>query len=150
MSQRTSWSLKEYLDYLKRSGRQQPSDSRLAPSLRAGDQKPVAGRAAPKKRPSKTKAEAEYELILKAEHPEARILFQAYTLKLAFDCRYTPDFSVVHPDGRVDMHESKGNYIYEKALNKPRIAARMFPQHKFFLAQKSKEHGWTTKLLRSD
>lgn len=149
MSQRTSWSLKEYLDYLKRSGRQQPSDPSLAPSLRAGDKNPVAGRAAPKKRPSKTQAEAEYELILQTRYPEARILFEAYTLKLAFDTRYTPDLAVVYPDGRIDFYEIKGKFLFEKALNKPKIAARLFPQHNFFLAQKTRD-GWVERHLRSD
>ena len=135
MSQRVTWTEKEFQDYIKRAGKAQA-------------QVDAAVKAQVKSRKIKTQAEAEYELILKAEYHDAQILFQAYTLKLAPDTRYTPDFAVVFENGRVDFHEVKGAFVFAKALNKPKVAAAMFPQHKFFLAQKS-QAGWKIKFLPS-
>jgi hypothetical protein len=92
-----------------------------------------------------TRGESEYELILRARFPDAKVLFQAYTLRLADDCRYTPDFAVVHHfPYQVDFYEVKGRNTPvspSKSLVKPRVAAEHFPQHRFFVAQKL-EHGW--------
>lgn len=131
MSQRTNWSETQYQEFLRKRS---VNPVRTEPLVRI-----------PR---GKTRTEAEFELILKSEHPSAVILFEAYTLKLAPDTRYTPDYAVVE-DNRVSFYEVKGRYVYEKALNKPKIAAAMFPQHKFFLAMKS-DNGWSVRYLRSE
>lgn len=93
----------------------------------------------------KTGAEAEYELILKAQNPGCDVLFHKYTLKLANDLRYTPDLAVAHPDGLVTFYEVKGGYIHDRAMHKPKMAAEMF-RHRFFVAQKLSD-GWTVTPL---
>lgn len=108
-----------------------------------------------KVRRKKTQAESEYELILRLAHPDSKVLYEAYTLKLAPDTRYTPDLAVVTAvreewDGvrsmQIDFYEVKGRYIFAKALNKPKIAAAMFPHHRFFLASRT-TNGWSVKQL---
>lgn len=96
------------------------------------------------KGPNRT--ESEYGLILKAKFPGSNVRFEAYTLKLADGCRYSPDWSVEHPDGTLEFHEVKGPFIYSKSLTKPRTAAELFPQ-RFTLAQKLKS-GWEITPLR--
>lgn len=61
--------------------------------------------------------------------------FQSITLKLAFDCRYTPDFFVVDGANEVEFHECKG-FEREDAMVKLRVAARLFP-FKFLLVKKT-------------
>lgn len=48
--------------------------------------------------------------------------FEAVTLKLAHDRRYTPDFLVVRPDGACELHEVTG-FWRDDARAKTRVAA---------------------------
>lgn len=93
----------------------------------------------PRRATEPNKTEREFEAILRAQFPDAIIRWEAYTLRLASKCSYSPDYSVLHPgpDRRLDFYEVKGAYIFPKALSKPRMCAQEF-DHKFFLAQKSK------------
>jgi hypothetical protein len=52
--------------------------------------------------------------------------FQAFTFKLADDCRYTPDFVVMLPDGVLEVYEVKG-FWRDDAKVKIRVASAMFP-----------------------
>ena len=52
--------------------------------------------------------------------------YGAITLKLGDDCRYSPDFMVVLPNGEIEMHETKG-FFRDDAKVKLRVAAAMFP-----------------------
>lgn len=52
--------------------------------------------------------------------------YEAVTLKLAPDTRYTPDFLVILPDGTVELHEVKG-FMRDDANVKIKVAAQMFP-----------------------
>lgn len=52
--------------------------------------------------------------------------FEAVTLKLADDCRLTPDFLVMLANGRLEFHEVKGRWE-EDAKIKARLAALHFP-----------------------
>ena len=52
--------------------------------------------------------------------------FEALTFKLADDCRYTPDFLVMLPDGELEVHEVKGHFE-DDAKVKLRVAADKFP-----------------------
>jgi hypothetical protein len=132
-SQRTGRTLKEYLGYLRsRSEPQKPSDPRLATTTLPGHQKPVQRKWSTKKRPSKTKAEADYELILKAEHPEAAILFEAVKLKIDDTCWYLPDFFIPEI---VTFFEVKGSHIWEDSKIKFKAARVLYPWAKFEMWQ---------------
>lgn len=90
------------------------------------------------------KTEAEYATILEARLRVNQIESYAYekvTLKLANDCRITPDFLVINALGEVEFHEVKGGLIREDAAVKLKVAASSFP-FRFMLAQK-KGKNWT-------
>lgn len=53
--------------------------------------------------------------------------FEEITLKLAADCRYTPDMAVIENDGTLRFEEVKGGFIREDAWIKVKVAARQFP-----------------------
>ena len=62
--------------------------------------------------------------------------FETDTLLLAHLCRYTPDFKVVLPDGRIEYHECKGKkgksyYAHEDARIKIKVAATLYPHYTF-------------------
>ena len=56
--------------------------------------------------------------------------FNAVTLKLADDCRFTPDFLIEHIDGRLEFEEIKG-FWRDDARVKIKVAARLFPVFTF-------------------
>ena len=76
---------------------------------------------------NKTEARYAQELELRKKVGEVEwYQFEGVTLKLGFDCRYTPDFAVMLPNGDLEMHEVKG-FFRDDALVKIRTAATMFP-----------------------
>ena len=102
----------------------------------------IARAKAYKKKGTMNKTEADYAALLedyKKNGDISNFYFEAYTLKLGKDCRYTPDFAVILNDGEIEFHEVKG-FWRDDAKAKLRIAARMFP-HRFRCVQKSKS-GW--------
>ncbi len=56
----------------------------------------------------------------------AHYWFQGFTLLLAADCRFTPDFVVQFPDGSLEIHETKG-FFRDDAKVKLKVCARQFP-----------------------
>lgn len=56
--------------------------------------------------------------------------FEAVTLKIAKDCRYTPDFMVLYNDGSIHFYEVKG-FWRDDARVKIKVAARMFSEFNF-------------------
>ena len=56
--------------------------------------------------------------------------FAAFTLTLAPDCRYTPDFWILMPDSTMEFAETKG-FWRDDAKVKIRVAARLFPWFTF-------------------
>lgn len=100
-----------------------------------------------------TRTEAEFELILKQRFPEAEIEWEKFTFKLANDCRYTPDFSVLL-NGIYEFWEVKGKFLFKGAtksathtsLTKPKVAAEKF-NFRFHFAQKI-DGEWHIKDLR--
>jgi len=60
---------------------------------------------------------------------------QNITLKLADDCRLTPDFNYVCPSGRMVFVDVKG-FQREDALIKMKVAARMFPVFSFIISKR--------------
>jgi len=61
--------------------------------------------------------------------------FEAITLKLAEDTRYTPDFPVLYADGTLGMIEVKG-LMRDDAFVKLKVAAKLFP-FRFTLVRKA-------------
>jgi hypothetical protein len=79
-----------------------------------------------------------------AEHLQARKLageviewlFEPVTLKLATDCRYTPDFLVLHADGTLEFVDVKGGGpMDEKSRVKIKCAAEKFFCFRFSIAK---------------
>jgi hypothetical protein len=94
--------------------------------------------------------EAEYAALLeirrRTDTDVAWYAFEAVTLKLAKDLRYTPDFLVMRMDGMLECHETKG-YWQDDALAKIKMAAEKFP-FRFMAIQKLPKKdggGWTVR-----
>lgn len=105
------------------------------------------------KEPNKT--EREFGAYLRHENPECDVLFEAYTLKLGDDCRYTPDWALVSKfDGSINFYEVKGAFLFKGAtksatdssLTKPKTAASMF-RHTFHIARKAKDGSWSIERI---
>jgi hypothetical protein len=56
--------------------------------------------------------------------------YEAVTLKLGDDCRYTPDFMVIAEDDVIEFREVKGRWM-DDAKVKIRVAAEKFPMFRF-------------------
>jgi len=95
---------------------------------------------------SLNKTEKRFLAVLRSR-PYAFVGIKSFTLKLAFDCRYAPDFVTCDCSGGVVCWEAKGPFIYEKALYKPRMAANKFAFFRFVLAQE-KEGRWIETLIK--
>jgi hypothetical protein len=62
--------------------------------------------------------------------------FEAMTFKLAPDCRYTPDFMVLHEDGTIEYVDAKGGGpMDEKSRVKIKTAAEKFWCFKWTIAK---------------
>jgi hypothetical protein len=71
--------------------------------------------------------------------------FEAIKLKLAKATFYNPDFLVVMPDVRLELHETKG-WLEDDASVKLKVAAQMFPEFKIVLVKWNKRtKGWDFK-----
>jgi hypothetical protein len=82
------------------------------------------------------RTEAAYAMQLEALKQAGEVrdyLYEAVTLKLANDTRYTPDFFVVYPD-RFECHEVKG-FWRDDARVKIKVAAQRFPWMRFLAIQ---------------
>lgn len=107
----------------------------------------VGAPAAPELNPDMNKTEAEYAGMLQERHLRGEVSwwkYEAITLKLADNTRYTPDFLVMLADGTLEIHETKGGFIREDGWLKLKVAAGMFP-FRFFLCQKQAKKaggGW--------
>ena len=89
------------------------------------------------------RTEAAYAVLLEVRRRAGEVAeyhYEALTLKLADDTRYTPDFFVVLADGVCELHEVKG-FMRDDARVKVRVAARLFP-FRFRVARHSKATGW--------
>lgn len=89
------------------------------------------------------KLEASYALYLEAQKRLGHIRdfgYEAITLKIADDCRYTADFFVMAIDDVIEFHETKGPFAREDSIIKLKVAARTFP-FRFFLVKRDKQTG---------
>ena len=61
--------------------------------------------------------------------------YETVTLRLGYDCRYTPDFVVERADGAPwTFYETKG-HRWAKNMVKLRVAATQFPRCRFWLVE---------------
>lgn len=102
------------------------------------------------------KTEAAYAMELEVRHRSGDIAwyaFEAVTLKLAFDTRYSPDFVVMRSDGQIECHEVKGRtkiggkeaaYCMDDAKVKIKVAAEKFP-FKFILVFPGVGGAWISR-----
>lgn len=81
------------------------------------------------------KTERAWLRILRVQYSTV-IHVQDITLKLADDCRYTPDFWFVD-GGQIMIHEVKG-FFRDDAKVKIKVAARLFLAFNFFVVMKVK------------
>lgn len=114
---------------------------------------PAPSLVAPKGAPPSTvmnKTESAYAARLEILRRAGEIVWYAYegvTLKLAHDCRYTPDFVVMRRDGGIELHEVKG-FMRGDAAVKLRVAAKIFP-FPVYLARKAVEpDGWVIEQIK--
>lgn len=145
---------------------------RLEEAVQADPGSPVA-KTTPKVKagPQMTQTEREFKAMLEQEFPEATVLFERYTFLLSTDCRYSPDFAVVweaeekyDPDTisftkwvRIQFYEVKAQHLFKGAtksmtaatLVKPKLAAELFPWHRWFRATKAKDGSWSREEYRA-
>jgi hypothetical protein len=63
--------------------------------------------------------------------------FERVTFKLADNCRYTPDFDVLFPDGSMEFIDSKGGGpMDDKSRVKVKVAAEKFPMFQFVIEKR--------------
>lgn len=74
--------------------------------------------------------------------------FEAVTLRLADDTRYTPDFAVLTADREWEAHEVKGAWAIfrDDAKVKIKVAAAMFPI-RFYVCVPRREGGWDIRVV---
>lgn len=68
--------------------------------------------------------------------------FEPLKLRLAPSTYYNPDFSVVMPDQRVELHETKGGHWEDDARVKIKCAAVMFPEFRIVAVQEKGKGNW--------
>lgn len=116
--------------------------SRCIPELLSTVKQPAAPKV-PKAPLNKT--ELRYKAILQATHPVVRS--QAIRLQLAERCTYTPDFFT--PDDRT-FWEVKGSFVREDGWIKLKVAATMYPEFRFIMAQYEGGKWSETEIKRSE
>lgn len=89
--------------------------------------------------------ERHYLEWLKGSQPQWHGI-QCITLKLGYDCRYTPDFWALYADG-LHAIDVKGAHVWEDSLIKLRVAARLFPWITFIIAKRNGEI-WEHKTIK--
>jgi hypothetical protein len=91
-----------------------------------------------------------------AEHLEVRKMFgeiakwrfEPWKLRLAPKTYYDPDFEVVMPDGKIEIHETKGHWE-DDARVKIKVAATMFSEFGFVGVTWNKKAGWQFERFKS-
>ena len=81
---------------------------------------------------------------------DSRSAFEAITLRLGHDLRYTPDFFITLANNWPRFEEVKGPYMREDARVKLYAAAAAFPMFDFHLVQRRKgERAFAVTLVRT-
>jgi hypothetical protein len=114
-------------------------NSEAAPARRLSPHSPAATAPSPDLGPRyKSKAEAMYADRLLAQRRAGDVLafrYEAITLRIGEDVRYTPDFYVRRPIGATQLHEVKGPQFWEQARVKLGAAAEQYPEFEFYLVR---------------
>lgn len=137
MSKAIRWSEEQLADHMRRNPAPPATQPTKAEPVSLAEVLPVA--VGELRDPGMNKTEAEYAGMLEARRLRGEVAwwrYEAITLKLADNTRYTPDFLVLLPDGALEIHETKGGYIREDGWLKLKVAAALFP-FRFFLCQKA-------------
>ncbi len=152
-------------EYAEISRRMQDNALRVGtrpPVVRLGQRVTVPREVRPTGRlpkPAMNPTETAYSQYLDLQQKAGEIAyhkFEAITIKLGPDCRLTPDFLVMYPDGHLESHDTKGTtkiklgkkaggtkfYAKEDALVKARVVAGNFVIPIYFL-HKEKNGEWT-------
>lgn len=125
----------QYQDLLRKRSAGAPERPVSAEREAAGMQIPAEPAEAPSGPKFKSKAEARYAQLLESQKRDGLILdwrYEAVTLRLADGVRYTPDFLVRLPHGRMRLVEVKG-HMREAARVRLRVAAEMYPDFTWLL-----------------
>ena len=85
------------------------------------------------------KLEASFLLYLQNNRPGARIRYNAVSFELANNLRYKPDFIL----GFHTAFECKGPWASRDAIPRLKMAARLYPEIKWFLVTKAKRGGFS-------
>jgi hypothetical protein len=116
---------------------------------RGGTAPKAKGRTVRRQAGEMNKQEAEYRQMLGSQPGVFSVDYEAITLKLAPDTRYTPDFLVLKDDGLIELHEVKG-FFEDHAKVKIKVAAAQYPMFTFYLARKQPKKdggGWEVKVV---
>lgn len=89
--------------------------------------------------------ERAYLAHLRAQGCYRLILIQALALRIGSERSfYHPDFTVLAPSGRLEMHETKG-FLRDDARRAIYAAAKLYPVFDFRLIRRAKGGGWDIK-----
>lgn len=93
------------------------------------------------------KTERAYLHHLRSQPNNVWVGVQNLTVKIADDCRLTPDFAVLDARGKLTLIDVKG-FQREDALIKMKVAARLFPMFEFSIV-KREGFGWSERIVRT-
>jgi len=77
--------------------------------------------------------------------------YEGVTFRLGQDCRYTPDFMVMTPDGGIELHETKG-FMQDDALVKIKACVAQYPFPLVIVTKDAKKDGgaWRFRRIEDD
>ena len=112
----------QYRELLKRSGVVAGRIPTPGISVLKSQKKPVAGRTGARKVRQKTKVEADFELMLRADWPQMTILYEQVKVQIDESCWYLPDFYIPQLQ---TFFECKGAHMWEDSLIEFKAARRI-------------------------
>jgi hypothetical protein len=90
-------------------------------------------------KPRLNKLESEFAVHLRLRRREYVVTEQAITFRLANGVNYRPDFVIYSPyNGQIIAYETKGDYVWDDAAVKLKVAAQEYPFISWRLAWKEK------------
>ncbi len=136
------WSEAQLAEYRARQALQSapPPHSHAMPS----NAQP-AKRKALQRQPNRT--ETEYRQMLELANPMATVVFEGLSFRLSTGRRYKCDWVVRHSDGRIEVHECKGEHVHrEDSRVRFEMARKEWPCFLFAWSQKTKDEGWKIEI----
>ena len=91
------------------------------------------------------KTEKSYLALLRLQGYNPGI--QNVTVKLAYDLRYTPDFTYYDSNDHFVLVDTKGGFTREDAWIKAKMAAHQFPRWIWQVVSKTRD-GWEIKVVK--